>query len=345
MEEVAATRFAAGFRLLRVCTRFWSTRWGGQCGGVPMAIGAPSHIHGLSFTRKPQPMNKNSPRTLDCGGGELARREWPGRWERGEGEAARCSCAEDRADGRGRPCALQRQDPTVLRVRSGCASASVRCPQCKIHGQVQFLVVAGSGQFRQLWLLFSGGGTAAGGWRQVAWFAFRPGVGGTQVMSPCELVSVTAVHRHVVVDIHTLVVNPLQKQQQQKTTTTTTTTKQQHNPDGWPSCRGGESSPFWLKSWPARLEPMAVISSPSAQTASSSGGWAPTPCRRLFACPYLRRRCCFFGHSPEEVAAESEVGWDHPVLCRDNAAPADGLMDRVVRLERIVEQIGGVLLP
>ena len=36
---------------------------------------------------------------------------------------------------------------------------------------------------------------------------------------------------------------------------------------------------------------------------------------------------------------------DHPVLCRDNAAPADGLMERVLRLERIVEQIGGVLLP
>ena len=28
-------------------------------------------------------------------------------------------------------------------------------------------------------------------------------------MSPCELFSVTAVHRHVVVDIHALVVNPL----------------------------------------------------------------------------------------------------------------------------------------
>ena len=32
----------------------------------------------------------------------------------------------------------------------------------------------------------------------------------TQVMSPCKLVSVTAVHRHVVVDIHALVVNFLQ---------------------------------------------------------------------------------------------------------------------------------------
>ena len=35
------------------------------------------------------------------------------------------------------------------------------------------------------------------------------------MMSPCKLVSVTAVHRHVVVDVDALVVNPLQKQQQQ----------------------------------------------------------------------------------------------------------------------------------
>ena len=42
------------------------------------------------------------------------------------GAAGRCSCAEDRADGRGRPCALRRQAPAVLRVRSGSVSASVR---------------------------------------------------------------------------------------------------------------------------------------------------------------------------------------------------------------------------
>ena len=39
------------------------------------------------------------------------------------------------------------------------------------------------------------------------------------------------------------------------------------------------------------------------------------------------------------------MGRDHPVLGCDNAAPADGLMERVLRLERIVEQIGCVLLP
>ena len=61
--------------------------------------------------------------------------------------------------------------------------------------------------------------------------------------------------------------------------------------------------------------------------------------------PTLDDVAASFGHSPEEVAAESEVGRDHPVLRRDNAAPADGLMDRVPRLERIVEQIGSVLLP
>ena len=85
---------------------------------------------------------------------------------------------------------------------------------------------------------------------------------------------------------------------------------------------------------------MASISSPSAQTASLFGEWAPTPCRRGFACPYLRRRCCFFGHSPEEVAAESKVGRDHPVRCRDDAAPA-GLGS----MERVVEQIVGAPVP
>ena len=68
---------------------------------------------------------------------------------------------------------------------------------------------------------------------------------------------------------------------------------------------------------------MAFITSPSAQTASSF--------RR-----YLRRRCCFFGHSPEDVAAESEVGRDHLLPCLDDAAPA-GLGS----MERVVEQIVG----
>ena len=65
VEEDAVTRFAAGFRPLRVCTRFLEHQLGRPVwGGVPMAIGAPSHTHGLSFTRKPQPMNSSSPRTF-----------------------------------------------------------------------------------------------------------------------------------------------------------------------------------------------------------------------------------------------------------------------------------------
>ena len=113
-----------------------------------------------------------------------------GGWER-EREAGRCSCAEDRADGRGRPCALQRQVPAVLRVRSGRASASVRLQRVGLascdaetgahsanstvrcsywgccHARRRATIGAGDGQFRQLWLLFSGG-TAAGRGRQAA---------------------------------------------------------------------------------------------------------------------------------------------------------------------------------
>ena len=50
LEEGAETRFAAGFRPMRM--------------QFLVAIGAPSHTHGLSFTRKPQPMSSSSPRTF-----------------------------------------------------------------------------------------------------------------------------------------------------------------------------------------------------------------------------------------------------------------------------------------
>ena len=114
-------------------------RWVSACAGlheVPRApvgtasagVCLPSHTHGLSFTRKLQPMSENSPRTFQTEAVVAA--SGPGGGGRGVGgqgsEAARCSCAEDRDDGRGRPCALQRQLPAVLRVRSGRASASVR---------------------------------------------------------------------------------------------------------------------------------------------------------------------------------------------------------------------------
>ena len=83
---------------------------------------------GLSFTRKPQHMNNSSPRTFlteavvaASGPGGVGGAEGGGKMRR-----ARCSCAEDRDDGRGRPCVLLGQVPAVLRVRAGCASAPVR---------------------------------------------------------------------------------------------------------------------------------------------------------------------------------------------------------------------------
>ena len=50
LEEDAVTRFADGFRPLRVCTRFLELHMGRPVRGVPKAIGAPSDTHGLSFT-------------------------------------------------------------------------------------------------------------------------------------------------------------------------------------------------------------------------------------------------------------------------------------------------------
>ena len=126
VEEGAATRFAAGFRPLRVCTRFLEHQMGRSVWGVPTAIGAPSHTHGLSFTRKPQSMNNSSPRTFLTEAVVAASGQEGVAGAAGRSEAAPCRCAEDREDGRGRPCALQRQVPAVLRVRSGRASASVR---------------------------------------------------------------------------------------------------------------------------------------------------------------------------------------------------------------------------
>ena len=161
-----------------------STRWDGQCGCVPMAIGALSHTHGLSFTRKPQPMNNNSPRNF-LTEAVVAGGRWPGRWG-GEREAGRCSCAEDREGGRGRPCALQRQVPAVLRVRSGSASASVRLQRvgpsscdaetgahsanstvrcsscCCCHARRRATTGAGEWSVQAALVAFSGGGTAAG---------------------------------------------------------------------------------------------------------------------------------------------------------------------------------------
>ena len=139
--------------------------------GVLLVVGAPSHTHGLSFTRKLQPMSKNSPRTYQTEAVVAASGAAGGRRE-----ATRCSNADDREDGCGRPCALQRQVPAVLRVRSETTSDSVRLQRvglyscdaetgtrsANLHGQVQFSKVVdmpvvvqrlapGSGQSRQLW--------------------------------------------------------------------------------------------------------------------------------------------------------------------------------------------------
>ena len=95
----------------------------------------------------------------------------------------------------------------------------------------------------------------------------------------------------------------------------------------------------------ARLEPMA-------STSSSVGlvrGHKCCPARvasrwRGRTCPYRLRGACWFGHDDDlegvppcrDVAATS---------CRVDAATASDLVVRVRRLERIVEQIGGVLVP
>ena len=88
-------------------------------------------------------------------------------------KAAWCSCAEDR----GRPCALQRQVPAVLRVRSDRASATVRlqtvgisCCDAETGATVQTSrsgAVLGSSWERvssgSPGCFFSGGGTGARG--------------------------------------------------------------------------------------------------------------------------------------------------------------------------------------
>ena len=130
-------------------------------------------------------------------------------------------------------------------------------------------------------------------------------------------------HTHTQTNTHTHTHTQTSKQatkythKQTNTPTTPTTNNQQQ---------------FWLN-------PLSVIRSPSAQPASC-GGWPPTQ-RRGSACRYRGRRCCFFGHSSEEVAAASEVGRDHPMPCSDVAATAslDEVAVRVQRLEQIVARM------
>ena len=65
----------------------WSSTWVGPCGCVSVVTGAPSHTHGLSFTRKLQPMSTISPRThpseaVVAASGPGREEEWRGRRSR-----------------------------------------------------------------------------------------------------------------------------------------------------------------------------------------------------------------------------------------------------------------------
>ena len=62
-----------------------------------------------------------------------------------------------------------------------------------------------------------------------------------------------------------------------------------------------------------------------------------TPCRRRPTCPYLRRRRCLFFHSEHETASASLVGQDQHRV--------SSVMERIARLERVVEQILGTPVP
>ena len=59
-------------------------------------------------------------------------------------------------------------------------------------------------------------------------------------------------------------------------------------------------------------------------------------CFRGRTCPYRLRDACWYSHDDDPVE-------DPP--CRVDAATSSDLLVRVRRLERIVEQIGGVLVP
>ena len=60
-----------------------------------------------------------------------------------------------------------------------------------------------------------------------------------------------------------------------------------------------------------------------------------TPCRWGGGCPYLRRRCCLFGHTSGEVAAASLVGLQPPAR-GSTSEKYDGLVAAVRRLAAAV---------
>ena len=73
---------------------------------------------------------------------------------------------------------------------------------------------------------------------------------------------------------------------------------------------------------------LAKMESHPAQPAALFQGM---PCERGPTCPYFRRRRCLFFHPEDEIASASLIGQDQP--------PDASTMERVARLERVVEQI------
>ena len=156
-----------------------STTWDSQCGGVPVAIGAPSHTRGLSFTRKPQSMNNSSLRTFlteAVVAGSGPGREVAGAAGRGEKRGGAVQLCR-------RPCrwswtslcsstTSSRSPESLLWTRLSFSSSSEggtfqlrrrdRCPQCLLTprsggalGAVAMPVL--------VWLWNGGTGEAAGG--------------------------------------------------------------------------------------------------------------------------------------------------------------------------------------
>ena len=95
---------------------------------------------------------------------------------------------------------------------------------------------------------------------------------------------------------------------------------------------------------PFGLSQMACPSVAMVQGHLCRPAWVAT-CRWGASCPYLRRGCCLFRHSSDEVAAASLVGQDSESMESIPLASLDSLAERVTQLERVVEQIAGAPVP
>ena len=96
-------------------------------------------------------------------------------------------------------------------------------------------------------------------------------------------------------------------------------------------CRRGEEREKRRELWVIHggLSQMAPSTLPSGSTARI--GWCPKPCKWGGGCPYLRRRCCLFGHSSDEVASASLVGMQLP-MCGPTREEHEALVAAVRRL-------------